>query len=774
MIHFKKLILFLAYSLITGNLYSQDLGEWSIYPSYSTVNSIALTNDGTQILSTLGGIFEVKENEVLDTFSTLEGMHRLDPKESIYDTLNDRVIFGYTDGTLDVFSVKSKSFSTIQDITRTEQFPSKQINVMKKLENELYIGTDFGIVILDLNELFIRNSYLTLGEFERGTAINDIDFSGDSIYVATEKGIAIASILDNLIESSSWRNYDESDGLESNIVDRIVNFNGKTYAISDSKSFLLQNRRWEINSDFGPSEITRFVKTDSELGVIFTNSLLIESLSGSQEEIVLSAGTSILDVRLSDEEIAFGTADQGLVTVNRVSKLEQSFLPDGPYLNFFSELNQSESVLISTSTTKFPQSDPFNPIRGYYLFEDDNWSNYNQSTNEVLATSNFGSVYSTSNTSDHFYFGSWGQGIGKHEISTNEISVANASNSELTGIFNGGNFVVISGLSGDSNDNMWAVSFDSDKPLNLQQKGSDEWLGFERLTSSVNDLYFNLFIDSNNLKWITLNDFNYDGKGLLILDTKDVTDTSDDEFRKLTSDPNNGNLPDDLVTTITEDKNGEVWIGTERGIARFIFPNFIIGSSNPNDYEAQWLINEDTSAISRFLLRDVNVSSIAVNEANQKWIGSINQGLWLLNEDGSSILKRFTKENSPLISDNILSITVNDLTGEVFISTDLGLVSYSDLPKAPVNKMDKLKVFPNPFSYSKHSSIIIDELSESTDIKVLGIDGTVVNEFETKGGRVSWNGFDYNGNELATGVYFIVSLGKNGNEKGIGKVIIVR
>ena len=335
-------------------------------------------------------------------------------------------------------------------------------------------------------------------------------------------------------------------------------------------------------------------------------------------------------------------------------------------------------------------------------------------------------------------------------------------------------FPVISGADTDSNDDVWIVSRYASNPLYVQTPGDEDWQAFRKNSVSGSNEYVGLFIDSNDQKWVSLQSSTVNGTGILVIDTGNKDDENDDRAIRLSTDDNSGGLPDDMVNSIIEDENGEIWIGTARGIARFLFSQFIVSTNNPSERRSQWLINEDTSAISRFLLRDVNVSSIAINGANQKWIGSVNQGLWLLNAEGSRIEKRFTTENSPLISNNIRSIAVNDISGEVFIATDLGLMSFQDVPKAPVLKMKDLKVFPNPFSYEKHDQIIIEGLSEETTIRILGVDGTVVKEIETFGGRVSWDGLDYNGNKLGTGVYFVISLQSGSNEKGIGKVVIIR
>ena len=114
------------------------------------------------------------------------------------------------------------------------------------------------------------------------------------------------------------------------------------------------------------------------------------------------------------------------------------------------------------------------------------------------------------------------------------------------------------------------------------------------------------------------------------------------------------------------------------------------------------------------------------------------------------------------------------MTGEVYIATDVGLISYQDVPKKAVSEMKDLKVFPNPFNYKKNEQIFIEGLSDESSIKILGVDGTVVNTFDTKGGRFSWDGHDTNGQELGSGVYFIVAVDEEGSSKGVGKVIIVR
>jgi len=164
-----------------------------------------------------------------------------------------------------------------------------------------------------------------------------------------------------------------------------------------------------------------------------------------------------------------------------------------------------------------------------------------------------------------------------------------------------------------------------------------------------------------------------------------------------------------------------------------------------------------------------------VDAANRKWIGSEGDGVWLVSPNGDKVLNHFTVDNSPLISNNIISLAVDDQTGTVYMATDKGLVSYVSVVKGAQSKMKHLFIYPNPYSYSRETQpIIIDKLSQQTTIRIVTIDGHLVKKIEASGGRAEWDGRDYNGNKLPTGVYLIIALDKQDNEKGVGKVVIVR
>lgn len=767
---FSILLLLVGFSTIVQ---AQIIGEWKVYSSFSTVNNVYVSSDGNFIYgATLGGVLEV-ENEEMNTYTTVDGMSGLNPSAALLDEENQQLILGYSTGILDFFDIQRKTVTSVSDINRVSQFTTRSINDIHKSGDELYVATDFGIVVFDAKKYYVLNSYLKIGDYARGTTINAIDLTQDSIFVGTEQGVGMAALSDNLLEADSWITIESPNEGTEDITD-VAAFDGKVWAVVNDSLFTYNEGSWKLTDNVSPFGVKALIRSEERLLALYSDGIIAIHPDNSTASLFDNREVSIQDGQLKNGVIYVGTDQHGVIVQNLETKETKQYLPEGPYLNFFSELVIKDGELLASATDQYPQTDPFNRIRGYYVLKDGEWSSYNVNTNQVLNEGSFVRAYQVDITDEHYFVGSWGSGMVKQDRVTEEITLYNSSNSGFSGIDANRDYIVISGLDTDPQNNTWAVSFISNVPLNVYSPEEDRWYHFLEDELPESDSYFKLFADSYNNLWISLV-LNNSGRGLLILNPgSDITSSSDDTYIKLTTDPDEGNLPDNYVSAFAEDKDGEVWIGTQRGIARFIFPQGITESSNSINYLAQWLINEDTSAVSRYLLRDVNVSAIAVNSANQKWIGSVNQGVWLLNEEGSAIIHHFTTDNSGLISNNIQSIAIDEETGEVFIATDMGLVSYKATSKAPVEDMGTLKVFPNPFVYTKNELIYIEGLAEITSIKIFGVDGTVVHELEARGGRISWNGLDYTGNKLASGVYFIVAYTENGSQKGIGKVVIIR
>ncbi len=764
-------------SLTLNSVHAQVIDEWRVYSSFSTVNDIVVTEQGYRFVATQGGLVITDPLGASSTLTTMDGLHRLDIQKIAYHPASKQLFLGYMDGAIDVYQIEYSTIQTLNDLLRVDQYPSKSIHDFVVFKDVLFAATDFGIIEFDIDDLFVRQSYIGLGSLDRGTPVYALDILENEMIAATSGGIVTANLNDNLIISESWTLYTTVDGLPANLVQDVAYFNGDAYAVVQESLYIFDGERWFKEEGINYLQSLDIVHQGDgqDLLLVFNNRIMRRSTYTSTKIYRVDNVRGIRTGTMVSDQLIMGTTDLGLLVFTSPLDWDQ-FVPVGPYTNFFAGLEWSNGRLFTASSQNVTGDRIIDRSKGYSFFQDSSWVSYNAQNTELLDQENFKQAFTTAQNSTHFFIGSWGSGVVKHNKTTNAIQVYNAFNSTIRGWeADNPEYTVISGLSADSKDQVWLVSRYGSEPLYVYEPNQDTWLAHAKDNAvSTLDEYVDLFIDSNDYKWISLQSSTGDGTGLLVLDTNDPINLEDNRGIKLTTSVANGNLPDNKVTAFLEDKNGEVWIGTARGIARFLFPRFIVDSQRSSERQSQWLLNEDTSAVSRYLLRDSNVSAMAVNGANQKWIGSVNQGLWLLNEEGSAILKHYTEDNSPLISNNILSITVNEESGEVFVATDRGLVSFIDIAQSPKTKMGSLKVYPNPFLYNQHERIIIENLSQATRIRVLDAGGNVVHELQASGGRVQWDGYDSSGRRLSSGVYFLVAWDVDEGERGVGKVVILR
>jgi len=752
---------------------SQGVGTWNAYSSFRTINDISIDADGHIWCATNGGIFSTDADSILKKYTRINGMYRNNPTAMIYDPGQDGIWFGYDDGMLEFFNLKDDSFTMYDDIYRANRYNPRGINRFVISGNKLYIATDFGVVVYSTSNRYVLETYFNLGSFSTGTAVNDIAISGSKVYCATASGVAIGDgSKGDLIVPSNWSTYGQNEGINGAVLSIGLQGN-KVYASTSDKNLEWDGQQWISSTTFTDGPVVNYSSAgDTLLGVSITGVTLITS--GSNKQINGINGTPLAAATVYNGDLLVGTSTLGLAVIHDINsgKVDKYIAPTGPYLNLFSGVNIANGVLISGSSPVPGKAVSSYTATGYYIYKDGQWHNYNLETNSVLKQFNFNSAFISTYNDDAYYFGSWGKGIVEQKINSDSITVYN-STSGLEGISGSPSFVVISGLDHDQDGNIWAVSLDApNTPLYYKAKGSNTWSGIGKdPTIPSTDAYYGLMVDNSGQKWISLQAPQGIGDGILVLDTGDPTTTRDDKSFHLTTDIDQGDLPDPKENDMAQDLKGEVWVGTDRGVVHYIFPDRIINGTS-NDRRSEFLRKAGTDSV---LLRDLHATCIAVDAANRKWIGSEGDGLWLVSPEGDSVLKHYTTQNSPLISDNILSLAIDGKTGTLYIATDEGLVSYVGVVKNPVAKMKHLFVYPNPYSYNKENGpVVIDGLSGQTTINIVTVDGRVVNRLNVTGGRVEWNGKDFNGNRLPSGVYLVIAKDTQNGERGVGKVAIIK
>jgi hypothetical protein len=406
---------------------------------------------------------------------------------------------------------------------------------------------------------------------------------------------------------------------------------------------------------------------------------------------------------------------------------------------------------------------------GLYLFEDEEWSlrdPYNTTDWDIATIWDFLSVAINPNDKDEIAVGTY---------SKVPLSILGASGSidtiipatstlESTSLGNGWSFV--SGLKYDDASNLWVLNGYSNAPLKV--KTSDgQWYEFDLGTSAKSKFTRKLEIDYNGNKWLSVS-----GVGLYgYNDNGTISNTSDDQKILLNSGESSGALPSNEVTAIAVDFDNEIWIGTDNGFA-VLYNSDGAFDGGAGEYNAQRIKVEFEGNV-EYVLGATSITDIEVDGGNRKWFATANSGIILLSADGLEILEHHTVENSPLISNNVFDIKLDQSTGELYIITDKGLVSYRTDASYEDPEYANVQIFPNPARPEFEGPITIQGIRYNSDVKITDIAGNLVYQTTSNGGTATWNKKTISGEDVATGVYLIWTAANEGKGRMVGKVLVV-
>jgi ligand-binding sensor domain-containing protein len=262
------------------------------------------------------------------------------------------------------------------------------------------------------------------------------------------------------------------------------------------------------------------------------------------------------------------------------------------------------------------------------------------------------------------------------------------------------------------------------------------------------------------------------GHGLFILDDNKTPDVfSDDKYKKLLV-QDTENQPISFVFSIAEDLDGNIWVGTDQGPVIYFNPEKIFDA----DLKASRIKipKNDGTNLADYLLKTETITSIAVDGANRKWLGTASSGVYLLSADGTTQIKNFNELNSPLLSNSIVSLAVDNKTGEVWFGTSKGVQSFRGDATTGGEKFTKVYSFPNPVREDFKGNVTITGLIKDSEIRITDISGNLVYSTVSDGGQATWDLNTYNGHRVATGVYLIFCASKDGSQSYVTKMLVIK
>lgn len=758
--------------------------RWRAHTSLRQVTDLSASDEAVWAATT-GGVFQyVVGSGEISSFTASEGLHSVQTRAITYDSVRDVVWIGYSDGVLDRMNPETGAVRTYRDIERADRFSSREINKIVVRRDSVYVATAFGVVVFDPLRSEVRDTYSQLGSLSAGTAVYDLTFApgpdgADALWLATNDGVAHARMdAANLKDPGVWNV--ESTGLPSRELRAIAYFDGQIYlgTIQDLA------RRFEGGS---------YESVGLTASGVFDLSLLPDRLVGVGrfDPFVVDGGGAARAVEIEgyqdpvasvmgpDGNVWIGDTQGGLLAIappsvgqTNAEVVHREIYPSGPYDNLFSDL-------VVDGQGRLWAAGILNPDAGFYRYDPpDDWTNFTRRFVPELGDRN---SYERIHVDErgHAWAGAAGGALAEVTAS-GEVRIWTPQNSSLRPASGTDDFVIVGGIASDEDDQVWVTNRASPVPLHVYEPGG-EWTGVPRLEcdgfTTTGVTFDRIYIDSFGQKWIILLDLANLRRvvGLLVVDLNGTPSQLDDDACNLFSTEGSGGqgLPGTTVTGVVEDRDGLVWLGTEKGLA------FIINSG---------IVSRDRSAVpiwpqfadrtqGTFLLNGIQINDLAVDPANRLWVAT-NEGVTVVQqiEGGYEIAEQYTSRNSPLFSDVVVAIAVDPASGRVYMATDQGLISLESDAIAASEQVRDLKVYPNPVRIADgtEASIYVEGLVEATELRVVTLTGEVVARLQTRGGRARWNGRDVDDRIVPSGVYLIVAVGENGEGAAYGKVAVIR
>lgn len=794
--------------LLLSSLYlsAQQVGEFSFYNPARNSSNVAQV--GSKIYGVSEGFLFCydQEDESIQTYSTINGLSdnhivslSTDPSGSLlvcYDNSNIDIID--KNGITNIFDLKQK----ISPLDKT-------INKSICYNQKGYLSTGLGVVVVNLQKYEIEDTY-TLKKNGLVLKVNSCLIKDLYIYAATDSGIYQGKLVDNLVDHSKWKQLSNKQAFELAMLNNQLIYNSIIRKYKDGNGNMvhqigiltLGNNEPLIDFHIDPNIGHGNIINQNNKALIMAPSTLWIGEGDRLDRLDFPQYNPLKDALLEkDGSLWLAGFQNGLSKYNAKMELEiANLIPEGPKskINYHIVVNSKDQLYAVSGgrwdnrySVKSKETKPAFIMK----YSDYQWTNY--STKEIMMPGYISFEYTnlfldpTSIAIDpkdptHYFVSSWGDGV--YEFKNDKsYKQYNQSNSTLLSIFKGDPFYIrVDGLIFDKKGNLWVAN----SPDNTVGSASyvtkqvhimtpdEKWYSYHYPPlESKSQIKFEIQ-DKNGKMWATSPS---DGI-LFILDNKGtLDDATDDQYRYFSSvqkiiDQDGKAVDASTYICLKEDLEGQIWIGTDKGV--------LVVQNSLKVFESNFYctrikvprkeLEDDGTQLADYLMASEQINSIVVDGANRKWMGTENNGIYLISANGLETIHHFNTENSPLTSNRILSLAL-DSKGVLYIGTDNGLISYKTDASTGFNKLESSNIYtyPNPVRPDYQGPITITGLRKDTYVKITDISGNIVTQGYSTGGQFVWNGKDSNSQRVSTGVYIAMcSHNKDNNSESASTRIL--
>ncbi|MCB9353143.1 MAG: hypothetical protein H6575_01090 [Lewinellaceae bacterium] len=723
------------------------IGEWRQHLPWQ--RSTYVTQSDTKVyFSTEWAVVEIDKADRSQRFLTkVEGLSDVGMRLIRFNREANILLLAYSNSNLDLYDPSDGSVINLPFIKKNINLVGdKQINDVAFDGKFAYLASGFGLLKLNLERAEVEYTVFT------DVAVKSVAVYNGNIYAGTEEGVfRIAANDVNPEDFSRWQMLDASQGFPAGEPANAMTVWNNLLYLGISKTLYYYDGNTLTTLTSNPTRDV-FYLTSEGAGLMVAwkqNIGTIEYIepSGTRYEIQGACGAEIPLYGIEDGDRKFWLADGNdeFRYYDHIAGQCERFSYNSPVYEHSAEIAITNNRVYVATPGAEPNLDPFYRDWGIYIFRDGQWSRfYGESNPELSNEFGYAALWRVAPhpLEDKFYAGSFVGGLIEGSAPGAPTKQYTQNNSILQGAGAAGSArTAIGGLAFDQDNNLWICNYSAGAPIAvLKADGS-----LRNFSGAPANNLLQVVVDQNGYKWFVIG---FNG-GVLVYDSgSDPDNPADDRYRLINT--ANSALPTNSVTTIAVDLEGDVWVGTQQGVVSFECGSNVFDASCTG---RRRIVNVE--GFNAYLLETEEVRSIAIDGANRKWFGTTN-GVFVQSPDALTQEARFTSTNSPLFDDAITDIAINQSSGEVWIGTEKGIISL----RAEATEGGRINssapyAYPNPVQPGYDGPIAIYGLARDANVKITDVAGNLVFEGRSLGGQAVWDGRDYLGRRVSSGVYMI-------------------
>lgn len=751
-------------------------GDWQLHLPTNQAKALADTGPRVYVATENSFFYFDKELNTTRLLSRRDGLNDVGVSTVAYDSVSQQLLIVYNSGNLDVLRANG-AVQNVTDILRAPIAQTKSIYQVQFSGRQAYLASSFGLLVFDMTRLEVRDTYVNIGPGGQAVQVYASAVLRDSLYAATSAGLLRGRLTDNLANFRNWTT--DLPARASNPFLTLATHAGHVYAGANGDQlyrFGGSGRGWLPVPGFAGGQFRQLASSSAGLLVTEVDKLTVLTRPGGNLRTYRNALLRDVRAAVRSRDGAFYLADfqNGLVKATNEQQFE-NFVTNAPAsaraFSVYSDARTGITTVFSGGfSDRFLQSDFFG---GFYEYQDGRWTNITPQTlpDRAQYPNPKDLTHGVRTPDGTLYVASYGNGVlewkgpGSFRLFTDGTGNNPLKTSLAPPKFTrfDYNYTRITDLTADAEGNVWVVNrheFANTPAVHIFNPVASTWRSLPYFSGAEN--LSGIVLDDNGYAWLSTSR-QPTGNGVIAYD--ETTRTP----RYFSS--ANG-LPSNDIYDMAKDRQGSIWVTTSGGVAVLTDPSQTFVPGAEVAFQAP-LIQRGPQASRGFgALRDEVVRTVAVDGANRKWFGT-DRGLWLFSESADEALLNFTTANSPLPSNRILDVAVNDRTGEVFVVTDAGVVSYRGSATVTEGKPTCAKVFPNPVRTDFTGQVGISGLANNAVVKITDVGGRLVYQTRANGGTLVWNLADYNGRKVQSGVYLVLSSDPDGKNTCISKIAVV-